>query len=254
MTQFELSAPMIRPGRIIRSILSAVLTPLSVTLIGLGAAGLAGAPARAADAADNELRLGVYSIFYHTSADDLQGPYVPPGANLKADNVETVYFGYIRRLSAHFETELAIGWPPITKTEGKGPATLGSVPYDGQVISSARWLAPTLLFNYKFFDENSVLRPYIGVGVNYTDFYDRDSTAAGNAASGGPTKLSLPSSWGPAATAGVTYRLNDHWGLHASYGWAQVKTHLTADTDGTIRTTHISFAPQSFILSAGYAF
>jgi outer membrane protein len=200
------------------------------------------------------LRLGVYSIFYHASADDLQGPYVPAGVNLKADDVETVYFGYIRRLSAHVETELAIGWPPITKTEGKGPATLGSVPYAGQVISSARWLAPTLLLNYKFFDENAAIRPYIGVGVNYTDFYDRNSTAAGNAASGGPTKLSLPSSWGPAATAGITYRLNDHWGLHASYGWAQVKTHLTANTDGIIRTTHISFAPQSFILSAGYAF
>jgi outer membrane protein len=222
--------------------------------ISLGAAGLMATNVWAADVPGNEIRLGVYSVFYHASADDLQGPYVPAGVNLKADNVETLYLGYIRRLSAKFELELAIGWPPLTKTEGKGPASLGSVPYAGQVISSARWFAPTLLFNYKFFDENSALRPYIGVGVNYTNFYDRISTTAGNAASGGPTKLYLPSSVGPAATIGLSYRLNDHWGFHASYGWAQVKTHLTADTDGVIRTTHISFGPQSVIVSAGYAF
>ena len=36
------------------------------------------------------------------------------------------------------------------------------------------------------------------MGINYTNFYDRKSTAHGNAASGGPTKLSLTSSVGPA--------------------------------------------------------
>ena len=32
----------------------------------------------------------------------------------------------------------------------RGPATLGSVPYNGQVISSARWISPTLLLEYNF--------------------------------------------------------------------------------------------------------
>ena len=220
----------------------------------LGAAMLGAVAAHAADVPNDELRLGLYSVFYHATADDLQGPFVPAGVNIKADNVETLYVGYIRRLSSKFELELALGWPPLTKTEGKGPATLGSVPYNGQVISSARWFAPTLLFNYKFFDDDARIRPYIGVGVNYTNFYDRVSTTAGNAASGGPTKLYLPSSVGPAATVGVSYKVDDHWGLHASYGWARVNTHLTADTDGVIRSTHIRFGPQSLIVSAGYSF
>jgi hypothetical protein len=99
-----------------------------------------------------------------------------------------------------------------------------SVPYDGQVIATARWIAPTLLLEYQFLSENSRWRPYIGAGVNYTTFYDRDSTAAGNAASGGPTKLSLTPSWGPAVTAGV------------------------------IRTTRINFGPQALVLSVGYSF
>ena len=214
----------------------------------------AGCASAAADEYINDVRVGLYSVFYHTSADDISGPYVPPGANLNAENLETLYLGYVVHLPANFAVELAIGYPPLAKVKGQGPAVVGSVPYNGQVISGARWISPTLLFEYNFLDASSRLRPYIGVGVNYTTFYDRDPTAAGNAASGGPTKLSLTSSVGPAATAGVTYRISDRWAAHASYSFSQVKTNLTADTDGVIRTTRISFGPQALVVSVGYSF
>jgi outer membrane protein len=235
------------------------MTTLSVRTLSAAVAAAAmslyrAAPALADDVPSNSARIGLYSVFFHVKADDLSGPYVPPGANIDANNVNTLYLGYVRRLSSHFDVELAIGYPPLQKTVGKGPATLGSVPYDGQVIATARWLAPTVLFEYMFFDENSKLRPYIGAGANYTAFYDRDSTAQGNAASGGPTKLSLTSSVGPAGTAGLAYNLGGHWNLYASYSISQVKTKLNADTAGVIRTTHISFGPQVFIASVGYSF
>ena len=216
--------------------------------------GVYAAAATADEVPGNSARIGLYSVFYHVSADDLSGPYVPPGANIDAKNVETLYLAYVRRLSPHFDVELAVGYPPLQKTVGKGPATLGSVPYDGQVIATARWLAPTLLVEYKFLSENSKLRPYIGVGVNYTNFYDRDSTAQGNAASGGPTRLSLTSSVGPAGTAGLAYNVATHWNLYASYSVSQVKTKLNADTAGVIRTTHINFGPQALVVSVGYSF
>jgi len=211
-------------------------------------------PALADEVPGNSARIGLYSVFFHVKADDLSGPYVPPGANIDAKNLTTLYLGYVRRLSSHFDVELAIGYPPLQKTVGKGPATLGSVPYDGQVIATARWLAPTLLVEYKFFDENSKLRPYIGAGVNYAAFYDRDVTAQGNAASGGPTKLSLTSSVGPAGTAGLAYHIGGNWNLYASYSISPVKTKLKADTAGVIRTSHLSFGPQVFIASVGYSF
>ena len=179
---------------------------------------------------------------------------MPPGANLDAKNVETLYLAYVRTLSSRFDVELTAGYPPLQKTVGKGPATLGSVPYDGQVIATARWLAPTVLLEYKFLSENSRWRPYIGVGVNYTAFYDRNSTAQGNAVSGGPTKLSLTSSVGPAGTAGVAYNIAGHWHAYASYSVSKVSTDLTADTAGIIRTTHINFGPQALVVSVGYSF
>jgi outer membrane protein len=235
------------------------MTTLSVRTLSAAlatvAAGLwCAAPAYSDDVPSNSLRAGLYAVFYHSTADDLSGPYVPPGVNIDAKDVQTLYLGYVRRLSPHFGVELAVGYPPLTKTTGRGPATLGSVPYDGQVISTARWLAPTVLLEYTFLSENSKLRPYIGVGVNYTTFYDRDSTAEGNAASGGPTKLSLTSSVGPAGTVGLAYNIVNHWNFYASYSASQVKTKLNADTAGVIRTTHISFGPQALVLSVGYSF
>ena len=156
-----------------------------------------------ADEPPNDVRIGLYSVFYHSSADDITGPYVPAGVNLKAENLETLYVGIVHHFPDNFALELALGYPPLSKVKGAGPATVGSVPYEGQVISSARWISPTLLFEYNFLPDTAKLRPYIGVGVNYTTFYDRDSTAAGNAASGGPTRISLTSSVGPAVTGGV---------------------------------------------------
>lgn len=203
---------------------------------------------------NNSLRAGLYSIFYHTSSDDLSGPFVPAGVGFKALNLETLYLGYVRTVVPHFDIELAAGYPPLSKVQGQGPATLGSVPYNGQVVSSARWLSPTVLFEYSFFDPAAKLRPYIGVGVNYTAFYDRTSTAQGNAASGGPTKLSLTSSVGPAATVGLQYKVTSHWHLYASYSVSRVDTTINADTAGFERTTRIHFGPQALVLSGGYSF
>ena len=226
--------------------LKSILRFFSLALLGI-------APAFADEPANN-VRIGSYSVFFHTSADDLSGPYVPAGANLKVKDLETLYLAYVRSLTDSFEAELALGVPPTTKTEGSGPATLGSVPYNDQIISTAKWFAPTLLINYKFFDPGAKFRPYIGVGVNYTNFYDRRSTAAGDAASGGPTRLSLTSSVGPAGAVGMSYNFVSHWNAYLSYSISRVHTHLTADTEGVIRTTRISFGPQALIAAVGYSF
>ena len=59
---------------------------------------IAGFTTAFADEPANDVRLGLYSVFYHTSADDITGPYVPAGVNLKAENLETLYVGIVRHL------------------------------------------------------------------------------------------------------------------------------------------------------------
>jgi outer membrane protein len=229
--------------------LSAMMAALSSTAL------LSAWPAAADDEVwNNSARIGLYSVFYHTSATDLAGPYVPAGVNFKAQNLETVYLGYVRSLPYNLSVELAMGYPPLSKVEGRGPATVGSVPYNGVVVSSARWLSPTLLLEYNFLPVSSKWRPYIGVGVNYTAFYDRVSNAQGNDAEGGPTRLSLTSSVGPAATVGLSYNVSGHWHVYTSYSISRVNTDLTANTDGIERTATIKFKPQAWVLSTGYSF
>ncbi len=202
----------------------------------------------------NSLRVGAYYIWYDTQADDIRGPYVPPGVNIKLKDVVTPYFAYVRTLTAHLETELAVGAPPLTKTVGKGLPTLGSVPYNGQTIATARWFAPTLLLNYVFRDESALIRPYIGAGMTYVRFYSRQATPAGEAVIGGPTSVGLTTSVGPAATAGLNFRVTKHFHMYTSVSASQVDSDLTTNTAGVVRRTHVSFGPRTLVVSAGYVF
>jgi len=227
----------------------------TTTIASLGAAlGLVACSGCAVAQDSNTLRVGLYAVFYHVKADDVSGPFVPAGVNLDVNDVQTAYLAYIRRLSPHFDLELTAGVPPRTDTVAKGPATLGSVPYDGQVIGTVKWFAPTVLVHYKFFDESRALRPYVGVGLNYTHFFQRESTPAGDAANGGPTDLNLSDSWGPAATVGIYYHVHEAWSVIASYSISRVSSDLTATTSGLVRRTHIDFGPQAFVLAVGYSF
>jgi outer membrane protein len=213
-------------------------------------------PARAEDVPSNYVRIGMYAIFFHVTSSNIQGPFIPSGVNLNLDlkNTQTLYLAYIRRLNSFLDLELAFGIPPKTTTVGKGSAMLGSVPYNGQEIATAKWLSPSALLEYKFFSEGSAFRPYVGLGVNYTAFYDRQVTGAGQRAIGGPTRLSLTSSVGPVATVGIKYRPATHWHVAMSYSIGQVDSNLSTDTLGEVHSARVHFGPQALVVAAGYSF
>jgi outer membrane protein len=220
-------------------------------LIGL----MATVPAMAADSVQsNEIRVGAYIVTYDAKADDLAGPYVPPGVQIDVKNVTTPYFAYLRRLTPHLVGQLSAGVPPKTETVGKAPDFLGSVPFKGQVVSTAKWFSPSIVLNYVFRDESQALRPYVGVGVNYTRFYDLQSTPAGDAANGGPTAISLTSSVGPVGVLGLRWHIKDRWSAYASYDVARVNSDYIGNTAGVIRRTSIKFNPSTLVLAVGYAF
>lgn len=202
----------------------------------------------------NELRVGAYFVTYKTKADDLSGPFTPAGINLRVGDVNTPYLAYVRHLDDNWGVELAGGIPPRTRTYGKGPASVGSVPFNGQEVATAKWLSPTLLLDYRFLDASYAVRPYVGLGVNYTRFYQLDSTPAGDAANGGPTRVRLSRSIGPAGTVGASWQVTKEINLLASYSLARVNSNYRSDTSGTIRETTIHFNPRALIVAAGYSF
>ena len=198
---------------------------------------------------------GAYIDLHSTSTPLVGGPpgATPPDARLVVEDASTIVFGYNRYFTDNWGIDLVLGFPPKHKVKGQG-----SLEGFGQ-ISSSKQVAPTLFANYRFGNAGDRLRPYLGVGINYTHFSDVKSTTAGNWASGGPTSIEMDDSWGLAAQAGVSYALMGNWTLNASVAAAKVKSETTATSTmpggaQVARTTTINFNPVVYIVSVGYKF
>ena len=217
------------------------------------------APCRAVMAQQYFVRVGGAHISPHSTASDVAGPMLPPppsGIGLEVQSASTLYFTVARSINDNLEVEFAAGYPPTHASTAKlSPALPAHVlAYQGQVLARVRQIAPTVFLNYKFGEPTSRWRPSVGLGINYTNFDKRTSTAAGNALNGGPTHISMSDSWGLAAQVGLSYRIDERWSIQGALMTARVKSRLTATTAGVPRTMDIRFRPAVFTLTAGYAF
>lgn len=205
------------------------------------------------------VRVGYTHIYPHASATDAVGPLLPgppSGVSLDVKDKGTLFVSFSKPLNDNMEVELALGYPPTHDVTAKLASSLppNVLVHQGQVIAKVRQIAPTLFLNYKFGDADSRWRPFVGVGVNYTSFDKRQSTAEGNALNGGPTDIRLTDSWGLAGQVGLSYRIDDKWSINGSIASARVKSKLTATTSGAARTIDIRFHPVVYTVTAGYAF
>jgi outer membrane protein len=209
----------------------------------------------------NTFRIGGSYVAPHSSTSDAVGPFLltpDSGVSLRVKDQSTLFFSYARKLDDQYELELAAGIPPTHDVTAKLNPTI--VPgymvsaYQGQTIAKVRQFAPTLFVNHKFGEANATFRPFIGLGVNYTKFDHRISTALGNSLNGGPTDIQMKDSWGLAAQVGVDYKLDDQWSIHGGISTAMVKSTITTITSGATRTMDIQFHPLVFTLAAGYSF
>jgi len=159
--------------------------------------------------------------------------------------VDVSYF-FTRNLAV----EAIMGVPPRASITATG--LLAGLP-----VGKASAFSPTLTFQYHF--TNFVaFKPYVGLGVNYTTFYD---VKAGNQTAfvavgvdprlphGLPvsvTRLSIGDSFGPVVQFGFDYMIDRHWGLNADVKkiWIRPEYSTTAaqpltGTNPTVGTAHI---------------
>ena len=205
----------------------------------IAATSLAGGAIAQSDAPRNTVKLG--AIFYqpHAKTSGITGLGVPPGADATVGDATTVLATYERALAPNMGIELVLGVPPTIKAKGAG-----TVVFLGEVLS-AKNVAPTVLINYHFGDAGNALRPYVGIGVNYTRFTDAKTPYG--------WKVNLSDSWGLAAQVGVDFALGKQWGLFASIGAAQVKSDLVAVGASVLRST-IDFRPVTYATGVAYKF
>lgn len=209
-------------------------------------------------AQQNTVKLGISNVQPHaTSGNEFSGPFTPSGISVEVFNRSTLFFSLSREINDQWDVELALGFPPthdigLKVNNPSLPASAQAL--DGQLGAKVRQIGPSLFANYKFLEKSSRLRPFVGVGVNYTRFDKTSSTAAGNALNGGPTSITLKDSTGLALQAGATYRFDPQWSVSASLATAQVQSKISTNTLGIERTADITFKPRVFTVAMGYSF
>ncbi len=130
----------------------------------------------------------------------------------------------------------------------------------GVKVGEAKHLPPTLTLQYFPMNKDAKWQPYVGLGINYTQFFDEkvdgelDAALAGLGATG-DASLSLDSSWGLAAQLGVDYKINDRWVVNSSLWYINIETTADVDVPGLGKMqTDIDINPWGYMLSVGYVF
>lgn len=145
-------------------------------------------------------------------------------------------------------------------TDNIGVELLAATPFNhrvgldslGGTIAEVNHLPPSLVAQYYFGDKADKLRPYLGVGVNYTMFYDEKFNQRGKDV--GLSDLSLKNSWGLAAQAGLDYNLDDNWLINASLWWMDIDTDVKFKLNGEQHSVSTRLDPWVFMFGVGYRF
>ena len=205
------------------------------------AAVLAGA-ALSAQAQDNVFKIGVTRYDTHAKTNGISGIGVPAGAEAKVGDATTIIFVYERLFGPNLGAELVMGVPPTIKTKAAGSVEFLNA--TGTVLEVENW-APTLLFNYHFFEQGATWRPYVGIGINYTKFKNAKSSIAED--------VDVGSSWGPAVQVGIDYAITKEISAFASLAAVKVKSKVVA-SGATVLTTTVDYRPTVYSVGVSYRF
>lgn len=124
-----------------------------------------------------------------------------------------------------------------------GIELLAATPFEHDInlpgvgTASTKHLPPTLSVNYHFTNA-SPWKPYVGLGINYTTFFEEEL---------GTNTLELDDSFGISAQVGVDYKISDTGWLRANIRWFDI------DTDASLNGTDIGTAEiDPFLFGVAY--
>ncbi|AIA71113.1 outer membrane protein W [Pectobacterium atrosepticum SCRI1043] len=171
-----------------------------------------------------------------------------------SDNV----LGSLGSFQVNNNTQLGLTFSYMV-TDNIGVELLAATPFNHNVglrstgtIAEVKHLPPSLVAQYYFGDKEDTLRPYLGVGVNYTLFFDEKFNDTGTNA--GLSDLSLKNSWGIAAQAGLDYNLDKNWLLNMSVWWMDIDTDVKFKAGNDQQSVHTRLDPWAFMFGVGYRF
>ena len=123
---------------------------------------------------------------------------------------------------------------------------------DGLAVGKTKHLPPTLLAQYHFTQFGDRWQPFIGLGLNYTTFFDESIDPALSDALNGlgvtgaddSVSLSLSDSWGLAMQAGINLQITPELGIHAMVSRMDISTTGRVRVNGeTVQAVDVDIDP-----------
>lgn len=123
---------------------------------------------------------------------------------------------------------------------------------DGAKLAKVSHLPPTLSVLY-YFDSASNFKPYVGVFLNYTIFFDEKFESAPTSL--GLTNLELDESFGYSIQVGADYHITENWHVNTSVRYIDINSDATFDVVGdSIGRANIDVDPMVYSIMLGYKF
>lgn len=202
------------------------------------AAVFSSAPALAYEKGDMMLRVGAAGVYPTGDSDNITP--IDPNAKVEADDAWSLGITFSYMFTDSIGLGVLAAYPFEHDIEGKGSiSSLGKV-------GTTKQLPPTLTLQY-YFNNTTQFTPFIGAGVNYTNFFDEDTKGALSSAD-----LDLDDSWGYALEAGVDYDINGKWMVSGQIYYINIETE--AKISGVPGSYDVDINPWVYLLSAGYKF
>ncbi len=224
-------------------------------MLGLGLT--IGQPVSAMDAGDMILRIGAAHVAPDASSGGVLGSnglgLISGTDGISVDDGVAASIQFTYMLSDSLGFSVLAATPFSHDIDGAG--ALGGLP-----VGEVKHLPPTLSLEYQF--ETTGWQPYLGLGVNYTTFFDESTTDQLNDALSGvlgasvtSSDLKLDDSVGVAAHAGADFDLTEQLTFSVSGWWLNIDTDADVIVNGTRATTvEVDIDPWVFSVGLGWKF
>lgn len=193
--------------------------------------------------------------------------------DVKSDPIDVAGLATLDGVDVKSDTQLGITGTYMVRDQW-GISLLAATPFkhDIQVANtdldagSTKHLPPTLTLQWYPRGGSDGWQPYLGLGINYTGFFDEKVDPALEEALGVitepvtgvtdpvPASLSLKNSWGVALQAGVDVPLNDNWAIHAGLWWIDIDTKATIGTELGDVKFDVELDPWVYMVGVAYTF
>lgn len=215
------------------------LIPALAVAAALGASGAA----FAAGQGDFLVRGGVAYVSPTSESESILGGNEVEAESATALGLTAAYF-----VTDNVAVELLASSPFSHDIEGSA----GGI--DGVDVATVRQLPPTLSVQYHL-QLGMPLRPYAGIGVNFTRFFDDDLEQEFRNLGLGFNDIDLKNSWGVAFQLGADYEVTPEWLVNVGLRYIDIDTDARLNNPtGDDVDFEVEIDPVVFELGVGYVF